>query len=522
MTATHSDVLIIGAGVGGGALAYALAPAGKSIRVLNRRGSLPRERENWDPVKLFVEGRYKSDEQWVDGHTGEDFRPGMFYWLGGNTKVYGSALLRLRPEDFTAMQHEDGLSPAWPLSYDDYAPYYDQAEAIYHVHGSRGSDPFEPPAGGPYPHPAIAHDPRIGEVAEGLRTAGLQPLDLPMGVKFSEANPGGGEFVLREVFGAMGRAAFDGYPDMLHLKMDAETATVIPAAANDNVDLVTDALATKVLTNASGTEVTGIDVTVGGETVRYTADVYVLAAGAIQTPALLFRSANSAHPNGLANTSGRVGRHFMRHVTSKFYTVASQTPNPTRFQKTLAINDFYFGAKDGSEFDTIPLGHVHLMGKHAGWQIKQDLPDGAYSDEEYDRIAAHSVDWWVQGEDLPLYENRVDLTDDGRIRLHYTWTNRGAHGKLMDLLEAALRKQGFDEFYRVPMPLGVVNHQCGTCRMSAAPTDGVVDVFGRTHDVANLFIADASFFPSSGATNPTLTIAAHALRIADYLTGEVL
>ncbi len=517
----HYDLCIIGAGVGGGALAQALAPTGKKILLLNRQGSLPREKENWDPHELFVHGRYKTDERWVDGRTGADLWPGMYYWLGGNTKVYGSALLRFHPRDFDELQTLDGLSPAWPISYDDLAPYYDLAERVYHVHGQRGADPFEPPASGPYPHPPIAHDARITELADGLRRQGVRAFELPMGVKYSHEDPGAGPFLLRETFGAMGRAAFDGYPDLLHLKCDAETASVRPATAHDNVDLVTDALVTRLVTNSAGTDVTHVEATVDGEPATFSADVFALCAGAINSAALLLRSASDRHPDGLANRSGAVGRHFMRHVTSKFYTVASRTPNPTRFQKTLAINDYYFGISGDPEWDGVPLGHAHLMGKHAGWQILADLPDGVLSPAEADEIADHSVDWWVQSEDLPLYESRVDLAPDGRIRLHYTETNRRAQETLMDVLEAKLRAIDFDRFLRVPMPLSVVNHQCGTCRMGADPASSVVDLAGKTHDLGNLYVADASVFPASAATNPTLTIAANAFRVAEGLRASL-
>lgn len=518
----HYDLCIIGAGVGGGALALALAPTGKKILLLNRLGSLPREAANWDPEALFVHGRYKAEEVWTDSATGEPFRPGMWYWLGGNTKVYGSALLRMRPEDFGELPTLDGLSPAWPITYGDLAPYYDRAEQLYHVHGRRGADPFEPPAGGPFPHAPVTHAPRIAEVAEGLRAHGLQPFEMPMGVKMSEDDPGGGPFVLRETFEAMGRAAFDGYPDLLHLKCDAEVATVKPATAHDNVHLLTGADVTRLVPSASGREVKAVEATIDGETRTFTADAFALCAGAVNSAALLLRSATDRQPDGLANRSGRVGRHFMRHVTSKFYSAASATPNPTQFQKTLAVNDFYFGVPGDPEWDGIPLGHIHLMGKHRGWQILQDLPVGALTPHEADAFAANSVDWWVQGEDLPLEDNRITLGPDGGIRVRYTETNRRAQEKLMDVLEEALRTIGFDRFLRVPMPLGVVNHQCGTCRMGEDPATSVVDPSGKAHDLANLYLADASVFPSSAATNPTLTIAANALRVADHLQREGL
>ncbi len=470
---------------------------------------------------MFTQDAYKADERWTNDKTGESFRPGMYYWLGGNTKVYGSALLRLRPEDFDELETLDGTSAEWPISYQDLAPFYDRAEEVYHVHGRRGADPFEPPADSPFPHPAIEHDARIAEVADGLRSQGVEAFELPMGVQFSRENPGGGAFVLRETFEAMGRAAFDGYPDLLHLKADAEVSSVEPAVAYDNVDLVTGVDVTRIVTDESGRRITHLEADLDGESVTFEADAFALCAGAVNTAALLLRSANDQHPDGLANSSGHVGRHLMRHVTSKFYTVATETPNPTRFQKTLAVNDFYFGVPGDSTWENIPLGHIHLMGKHAGWQILQDIPDDL-TPEEADEIAAHSVDWWVQGEDLGLEDNRVTLGSDGGIRIHYTETNRAAQEELMNRLEAALRPLGFDRFLRVPMPVSVMNHQCGTCRMGEDASSSVVNVEGRAHDIDNLWIADASVFPSSGATNPTLTIAANAFRVAGYLEDALL
>ena len=517
----HYDVCIIGAGVGGGAVAQALAPTGKRVLLLNRQGSLPREAGNWSPDVMFDEERYKADETWTDADTGEAIRPGMYYWLGGNTKVYGSALLRLHPRDFGTLETHDGTSPAWPISYDDLAPYYDRAERVYHVHGRRGADPTEPPAGGPFPHPALEHGARIQAVADGLRAQGVQAFELPMGVKYSDEDPGGGAFVLRETFEAMGRAAFDGYPDLLHLKCDAEVASVIPAAAYANVDVVTDALVTRMVTGSDGRAVTHVEATVGGEATTFSANVFVLCAGAVNSAALLLRSASDAHPDGLANSSGAVGRYFMRHTTAKFYAAASGVPNPTRFQKTLAVNDYYFGVPSDPDWESTPLGHAHLMGKHLARQLLDDLPDGQMSHAEAEAFVDHSVDWWVQTEDLPLPDNRITLDDDGGLHVRYRPTNEAARDKLMDVLEEKLRAIGFDTFLRVPMPLSVVNHQCGTCRMGDDPAASVVDRAGRAHDLDNLHLADASVFPSSGASNPTLTIAANAFRVADVVKGRL-
>ncbi|MEM1041882.1 MAG: GMC family oxidoreductase [Bacteroidota bacterium] len=504
----HADVLILGAGAAGGAVARALAPTGKSILLLNREAFLPREAENWSPDLVYRRERYKTEDRWRDTLSDTDFRASMIYHVGGNTKTYGAAMLRMRPEDFGAVQTEDGLSPAWPISYDDLAPYYDRADADYFVHGERGSDPFEPPAG-PYPHPALAHDPRIGEVGEKLRSVGLKPFALPMALLRNPEQDAGGPFVLRELFRAQGQETFDGYPDLTLLKADAETCGVRPALDYDNVALRTGVTVTRLVASASGREITGVEAEIDGQRTTFSGDVVVLACGAVNTADLLLRSE-------VANGSDRVGRHYMRHITSKFYSVDTRTPNETYFQKTLAVNDYYWGdgAHVGPGDGGTPLGHVHLMGKHLPAMIGADLK---LSDDEAEAVSRHSLDWWVQGEDLPLAENRVRLGVGGRIEIDYRLTNEGAHARLMDLFEEKLRAVGFDRFFRVPMPLRVMNHQCGTARMSADPADGVVDPNGRSHEVDNLWIADASVFPSSAATNPTLTIVANAYRTAERI-----
>ncbi len=506
----HYDLIIIGSGAGGGALALALAPTGKRILILERGGYLPREKANWDPEALFLDERYKTEERWRSANGG-DFRANMYYWVGGNTKVYGAAMLRLRPEDFGAVQHRDGVSPAWPISYADLAPFYDRAEAAYLVHGLRGDDPIEPPASGPYPYPALPHEPRIQDVADDLRRVGIQAFALPMGINRNSAAP-------RHADPKMGACircdTCDGFPCLLDAKADAQTATVDPALAYPNVTLVTNAEVKRLVTDVSGRVIEAVDTVVEGEPVRFTADVVCVSAGAINSAALLLRSACDRHPDGLANASGQVGRNFMKHVTSKFYA-AAPTPNPTVFQKTMAVNDYYFGGPN----EDYPLGHVHLMGKHSWRMIKDDLHD--LSDPQLQHLAAHSLDWWVQTEDLPDSDNRVSLSAEGQITLRWKPTGVEAHARLIHHFTEKLEQIGFDTFHRVPMPLRVANHQCGTCRMGTDPATSVLDVQCRAHDVENLYVVDASFFPSSGASNPTLTIVANAFRVGEHLR-EVL
>src|SRR5581483_9252192 len=153
-SANHFDYIIVGTGAGGGALAQRLAPTGKRILILERGTFLPQEKENWNTEAVFVNNRYHTDEVWQDS-AGKPLHPQTAYWVGGNTKVYGAALFRLRERDFETVQHDGGISPEWPLKYRDYQSYYDEAEVLYQAHGLRSSDPLEPPSALPYPCPPV-------------------------------------------------------------------------------------------------------------------------------------------------------------------------------------------------------------------------------------------------------------------------------------------------------------------------------------------------------------------------------
>jgi choline dehydrogenase-like flavoprotein len=182
MPTTHYDLIIIGTGAGGGTLAYRLAPTGKKILILERGPFLPREKENWNTVQVVQKDRYHTSEVWYDNQ-GQAIHPGVGYFVGGNTKVYGGALFRWRERDFDAVIHKGGISPEWPLKYTDFEPYYTQAEQLYKVHGHRGMDPKEPPASITYPYPAISHEPRIQEIHGALQDRGLHPFYLPLAIK---------------------------------------------------------------------------------------------------------------------------------------------------------------------------------------------------------------------------------------------------------------------------------------------------------------------------------------------------
>jgi choline dehydrogenase-like flavoprotein len=511
------DVIIIGTGAGGGTLARRLAPSGKRILLLERGGWLPREKANWDSRSVNLEGRYQAREAWKD-RDGGDLHPHTNYWVGGNTKLYGAALFRLRREDFGELRHHGGVSPAWPISYDDLEPYYAEAERLYHVHGARGEDPTEPSASGPFPHPAVSHEPRLAQLAEDFAALGLRPFHTPLGIQLDERAPHASRCIRC--------STCDGYPCLVRAKSDAQVCGVEPALAHPNVTLLTGAKVTRLETSPSGREVTRVVVKRDGRREEYAAAIVVVSAGAINSAALLLRSASDRHPAGLANGSGVVGRHYMGHVNSVMMAI-SRCPNPTVFQKSLSVNDFYFGAEDWPH----PMGHISFVGKLDREALRGGAPP-VVPGFSLEVMANHSLDFWLTSEDLPDPENRVSLDRDGNIVLSYTPNNEEAHRQLVRRLEEALARQrscrihGRDchqglfarsLYVGQRIPLAGVAHQNGTIRFGADPASSALDPECKAHEVDNLYVIDGSFFPSSAAVNPALTIMANALRVGDRL-----
>ena len=500
--AADFDFVIIGTGMGGGTLAYALRESGARILLLERGGFLPQEAQNWQVAAVFGENRYKPAETWIDARDGRRFKPGVHYFVGGNTKVYGAALPRFRRQDFAALEHEGGLSPAWPLSYEELEPYYCLAEELFFVHGSAGADPSEPPRSRPYPFPALPHESAIAELCQRLSAQSLRPYPLPMAV---DRRPGGR---------CIRCATCDGFPCKLHAKGDAEVRCVRPALRHESVELLTHTRARRLLTDGSGKRVTAVEVERGGEIHRISGDRFVVACGAVNSAALLLRSANSQHPEGLANGSGMLGRNYMMHNNSALTAVAPLKINPTVFQKTVAINDYYFGDADFP----YPMGNIQALGKLQAGMLsaaKPYLPPPLLA-----AMARRSVDWWVMSEDLPDPENRVLLGADGSIRVQWTPNNRAAHRQLLRRARAMMRAAGYPLVFTETLGIETNSHQCGTARFGEDAATSVLDPFCRAHDIDNLYVVDASFFPSSTAMNPALTICAQALRVADYLQGK--
>lgn len=499
---THYDFIIIGTGMGGGALAYALRDSGARILLLERGDFLPQEPQNWQVDAIFKENRYKPSEHWIDAADGSGFKPGVHYYVGGNTKVYGAALPRFRLQDFQALEHEGGTSPAWPIDYADLEPYYNIAEELFFVHGRAGDDPCEPPRSRPYPFPEVPHEPYIAELIAKLRAQGLQPYCLPMAID------------LREDGRCIRCKTCDGFPCQVHAKGDAEICLVRPALESGNIELWTNTRARRILTDSSGKRATAVEMERNGESLAISGDRIIVSCGAVNSAILLLRSANSRHPAGFANSSGQLGCNYMMHNNTALTAVAPFKTNPTVFQKTTAINDYYFGDEDFAW----PMGNIQALGKLQAGMLsaaKPCLPKPALT-----ALAKRSVDWWVMSEDLPDPENRVFLGADGQVKIRWQPNNRVAHQELIRRASRMMRQAGYTFVFSETLGIETNSHQCGTARFGVDPATSVLDPFCRTHDINNLYVMDSSFFPSSTAMNPALTICAQALRVADHLQGK--
>jgi choline dehydrogenase-like flavoprotein len=493
MRPLRADVVVIGSGMGGGTIALALARRGVEVVVLERGQRLPREPENWSPGEVFVKRRYKPAERWLD-RAGRPFRPGVHYVVGGNTKVYGASLPRFRERDFTAIEHLEGTSPAWPFSYADLEPYYGEAEGMLRVHGTVGEDPTEPWRSTTFPYPALEHEPYIASLAARLREQGMHPSANAMGVD-------------RRVGGSCIRCATcDGFPCMVEAKSDAETCGIDPALATGHARLMTDMRVHRIVTDATGRRVDHL-VAEGPEgLVNVSGGKFVLAAGAVNSAALLIASADDKHPRGLANSSDQVGRNFMMHNNAHVVAVDLNRENDVTFQKTMSVNDWYHDGGQG-----FPLGTLQLIGKVQGVMMKASAPRVPLA--VLNQVARRSVEWLVMAEDLPSPDNRVTVGAGGAITTTRVARGTGTHRLLRKRAKRLLRSAGYNVFLTQHFDISMNSHQCGTVVAGADPATSVLDPWCKSHDLTNLWVVDGGFFPSSAAMNPALTIAAQALRV---------
>lgn len=492
------DVIVIGSGIGGGTSAYRLAQKGLNVLVLERGGYLPREADNWSPKAVYVDKKYTGKDTWLDGDD-KPFTPSIYYNVGGASKFFGCTMIRFRERDFEEVVHYGGRSPAWPINYKDLEPYYTQAERLYHTHGTAGIDPSEPPRSAPYDLPGVISDAPMVALMDAVKRQGYKPFPQPAAIRMPPEGP------------CIRCDTCDGYPCKVAAKADAEISVIEPALATGRVTLRTHTLVHRLILSDDGKSVSGVEVEHQGRREILHARIVILSASAINSAALLLRSACPQAPNGVANSSGVVGRHYMAHNNTALMAVSTKK-NETRFQKTIAINDFYFGDK---EFP-YPMGCIHSLGKlKAGMMTAANkwVPDFVNS-----FIAARSFDWWVMSEDLPDPNNRVTVRD-GMIKLDITRNNLRAHKELVKRMARMMRKAGLPLVLTKLMPAASTSHQCGTVRFGTDPAQAALDPFCRTFDHRNLFVVDASFFPSSAAVNPALTIAAQALRVADHIAS---
>lgn len=485
---TSVDVLVIGSGMGGSTAAWALRDTGASVLVLERGEHLPREPENWSPEAVFGRQRYKNAEAWLDADGGE-FIPGNYYYVGGNTKLYGAMLPRLREADFGEIQHREGISPKWPISYADMEPYYAEMERVLNVHANAGDDPTEPWRSTPYPFPGLAHEPAIQQLADRLSAQGLHPFSMPAGV---DVRDGGACILCRTC---------DGFPCKLDAKSDAEVNILRPAVGEGGATLWTGAYVSALVADASGRRIDHAVIQAQGRTVAVRARHFVLAAGAVNSAAILLRS------GGLANSSDMVGRNYMVHNSTFMVAVDPRRKNMTNFQKTLAFNDWY-SAGPSTPF---PLGNIQMLGKLQAPMIAGARPKVPESLLRF--MTNHSIDLYLTSEDLPDPDNRVTVTGDGRIRIRWHANNLTPHFELVKRTTEAIKKSGYPLVFKQRMSIETNSHQCGTLVMGEDPANSVVSPVGHTHDIENLWPADSAPFVSSAAVNPAMTIAANTLRV---------
>ena len=520
--ANSFDVIIIGSGAGGATLAQRLASTGKKILILERGEHLPREAANWDSKAVFIDRKYRTKEHWYD-KAGRPFVPNTHYWVGGNTSFYGAALMRLRKGDFEAVVHADGVSPEWPIKLADLAPYYTEAETLWRVHGARGVDPTEAGDEPPYACPAIRHDPGIERLKNHLEGQGWRPFSLPLGVDLDQDHPVTSPCIRCKTCG--------GYPCLLKAKSDARSLAVEPLLGLPNITLLTGRKVMRLETDPSGRTVTEVVCETEHGEERWAADIVALAAGAVNTACILLASANPAHPNGLANGSDQVGRNYAFHTLTAMVSMTA-APLDSTFPKTLAVNDFYWRDPNGG-FD-FPMGHIQLLeymsGQTLEGQVADWLPPALVPDIFTNAVAERLLSFLVISEDLPRPENRVKRGADGRITLDYTHNNLQGHDRLVRTLRSAL--DGFVDHshpfsqhhlqFDSLLPLYGTAHQVGTARFGTDPQSSVLDVNCKAHELDNLYVVDSSFFVSSAAVNPTLTIVANAMRVGDHLRGRLV
>lgn len=494
MATIRPDIVIIGSGVGGSAVAHQLVGSGARILILERGDFLPNEPQNSDAEAVFVQSRYRTKDLWQDA-AGRHYRPGQYYFVGGHTKFYGTAMFRFREGDFRENKLDDGVSPSWPVTYGDLEPHYAEAERLFGVRGQTGDDPTEPARSAAYPYAAVPHEPIIARLADRLENLGLHPFQMPSAIDFG---PGG---KCRRC------GTCDAFACRFDAKGDAETRLLRPILRHSDVTLWTRAQVMRFIPDDEGWRIVAAEVLRDGERLRIEAPLFILSAGAINSALILLRSKTEDMPEGLANRSGVVGRYLMNHHLTGLMGVHPLTCNETRFPKTLSVNDFYNGLPN----DPMARGNIQMLGNIAGPMIRSVFPRIPAVAANW--LGRHSVDFLAMSEDLPNCESRVRLLEDDGVEVSYRPGSTKAHERFVHHVRKTLRRVGFPVVLRHGFGIESPSHQCGTVRMGHDPTTSALNDLCQAHAHPNLFVVDASFFPSSAALNPALTVAAQALRV---------
>ncbi len=502
------DVIIVGSGAGGGTLAQQLAPTGKRILVLERGDRMSLEDQNRADIDVYKKSRYRSPEQWYD-ETREPFSPQANYAVGGNTKIYRASLMRMRDRDFEAVTYQDGVTPEWPLKYADFEPYYTAAEQLYQVHGDQQADPTEPFHSGAYFQGPSAHPPVMAPIAKKIAAAGLHPTTLPVSLTQRRDDPTG----------------------------DAEVFGIDLALKHPNVILKTGAKVVALHTGTSGTEIRGVQAEMGGQSYMFTGHLVVLACGAVNSAALMLDSANEKHPDGLANGSGLLGRNLMKHLMTVIVDTGAAS-NKGTFPPSISVNDFYWGDGDYP----YPMGHIENSGGLLQDLIFAEAPPilsvvaRVFPEAGLQQLVKRSIGWWAKTGTLPNPNNRIYWQKDShfgrqrkKLRYEFTPNNLEAHdrlvyrwmGVLKSLENSGIGLRSGSLYPRGEAPVQVVGYQCGTARMGTDPATSVLDINCRTHQIANLYVVDSSFFPSCPSIGPALTVMANALRVGEHIAGQL-
>ncbi len=526
------DVIVVGTGMGGGTLGHRLASAGRRVLFVEKgrctlpgspgtiRGAMPELAEPSAARSaaayhdaLARAGRTTDEVEDISGRRPRRFVPMIGSGTGGSSALYGMVCERFFEQDFTPRQNfrnpgDSTVPEAWPVGYDQMRPWYDRAEALLGVRGDR--DPLRPDSAGTDLPAAPPFSEDNQPLVDHLRGRGLHPYHLPMACDYTD-----------------GCETCQTYLCARSCKYDSARNGVQPAVAEHGAALLTECRVLRL--EADRTRVNRVICEHRSATVALRGHVVVLAAGALATPVLLLNSRSGDWPGGLANGSDLVGRNLMRHLLDPIEVWPDRRARITAANKEIGLNDFYYweGQKYGTvqSFGAIPP--MEWMTNRPGAQGRALRAMRPLVRQVYDRVVTGGLVLAAMTEDLPYLDNRVLPSDrpgaDGRQRVRMSYRLHPSEVERRDTFLRAL-KEVLAPFRRLALGSGKDNanlgHVCGTCRFGDDPATSVLDPQCRTHEVENLYVVDSSFFPSSAGLNPSLTVAANALRVADHLNRE--